>query len=241
LATPDGKVRGKHDVALLTSEGVVIRDHKTGRVYDPDEETDSWALKSEYVLQLKLYAALYARARGVWPIRLEVVTLQDEVIGVPFTPGECEALFDQAVGTLDEVARQVQEVNDGKMQLTALANPTEQTCRLCPYRPICPAHRAESESRAETPPGRTADLWGTSVEIRKGRRGLVVLDLETVLGQRHIGDLDGSPRRNPALALLAPGDEVAVFNDVRHTTPDSFLAGDFTVVYKLLPEGRLSR
>ena len=71
LTSNDGKVSGRIDVTIWTPEGVVIRDYKTGHVFEEMEGGDE-QIKAAYQFQLKLYAALHAEARDVWPVRLEL-------------------------------------------------------------------------------------------------------------------------------------------------------------------------
>ena len=107
--------------------------------------------KSVYELQLKLHSALQARTPGAWPVRLEVSSLQGEVVAVPFTATEREALLGEAVSHLEEAARRVEVVRQGRMPLAGLATPGEQACRLCLDRPVCGAGRDWSETRTRDP------------------------------------------------------------------------------------------
>ena len=202
LVTADGKLGGQLDAVIPTPEGVVIRDYKTGQVYEDDD--GERAIKAAYQLQLRLYAILYERTQGAWPARLEVVASQGEVVEVSFTPEECEALLKDTVRRLDELAEKVRRVRDGVLALPTLANPGE-ACRWCPYRPVCTAYRDWSAvAPAPEQPSRV-DVRGTFQGVRPVRFGLVVLELEANGSSRPVADLDPMPNRNPALGQLQAG------------------------------------
>lgn len=229
LTSADGTVSGRIDVAVRTPDGVVIRDYKTGGVLD-EAEDGGQEIKAAYQLQLKLYAALYADARGVWPVRLELMTLSGDVTLVPFTSAECAALYDDAKGRAADLWRRVGEVRVGRGAVADLAAPGE-ACRRCRYRPICPAYRPWSESQPPADPW-TRDVWGAVRGVGTTRRSLAVLDLDTPAGPVQLIDVDPRPERNPALAGLTPDAIVAVF-DARPVTERTLRASDRTVVYRL--------
>ncbi len=234
LATPDGLVRGSLDLVATTAHGVVIRDHKTGQAIDIDPQTRLRAPKRSYALQLRLYAALYHERARAWPNRLEIVTLQGETVDVPFTPGECTGLLEEASRQVTGLATQVRGVAEGRAALASLASPGGH-CSSCAYRPICPAYRGWYESTADESAVRRRDVWGQTTEVRPTRVPLVNLHLARAGQSICVVDLDGRPARNPALQGLRPGEPVGVFN--LEVAPiggaDAFRAGDFTVVYRL--------
>lgn len=230
LQTPDGRLVGQIDATISTSEGDVIRDYKTGRVYEVDEEGGE-SIKPAYLMQLRLYAVLYEGVKGNWPSRLELVGPRGEVIDVPFTPSECAALCDEAFERLDQLAESVRSVNEGQFPLETLGSPGE-ACRGCPYRPVCPAYRIQP---SEPPPDRDSfrtDVWGIVQSVRPSFRGLVVLELERENVFHRVLDLDPAPKRNPALSMLQPGDWGGAF-DVYRTAQGNLVATDSTIIYKL--------
>ena len=228
LTSADGAVSGRIDVALRTPEGVVIRDYKTGGVLDETEDGGQ-DVKAAYQLQLKLYAALHADARGVWPIALELVTLSGVTTPVPFSQAECVTLLDEARRQAADLWRRVGEVRAGREGITSLATPGE-ACGRCRYRPVCPAYRPWCESQ---PPADswTRDVWGTVRGVGTTRRSLAVIELDTPRGPVRLIDLEPTPHRNPALAYLSSGALAAVF-DARPVTERTLKAGDRTVLYR---------
>jgi hypothetical protein len=227
-------VSGRIDVALWTPDGVVIRDYKTGGVFD-DTEDRGRDIKAAYQHQLKLYAALHADARGVWPVGLELMTLSGDVTPVPFTQAECVTLFDEARGRAADLWRQVGEARAGRTSVAALAAPGED-CRWCRYRPVCPAYRPWAESRQPTIQ-QSRDVWGNVRRVSTTRRSLAVVELDTPGGPLQVVDLDPTPDRNPALPGLTPGAAAAVF-DALQMTDRTLKAVDRTVAYRVEESGR---
>jgi CRISPR/Cas system-associated exonuclease Cas4 (RecB family) len=231
LVTADDRLGGQLDAVIPTLEGVVIRDYKTGQIYEDND--GERVVKAAYQLQLRLYAVLYERTQGAWPARLEVVASQGEVVEVSFTPEECEALFEDTIRRLDKFAEKVRRVRDGVLALPALANPGE-ACRWCPYRPVCTANRDWTAAAPAPEQPSRVDVRGTFQGVRPVRFGLVVLELEANGSSRPVADLDPMPNRNPALGQLQRGDAIGVFDAWQNTT-GSLVASDQTVVYKLGP------
>jgi hypothetical protein len=224
-----GEVKGELDSIYSTGDGVVLGDHKTGSVY---EQADGGPLKSAYQVQLKLYAGLFAGRQGYWPARLELSDAHGNAFEVPFTQGECQALLDEARRMRELVNREVEKVIRGELPLAGLASPMPENCRYCPYRPICPPCRGQLRTWRELGAEGPIDLQGTAVGVRKGRWGLQILALEEAGSRCSIRDLDGRPERNPALALIRPGDSASAFNLRRGPSPGVFQATDYTVIYR---------
>ena len=229
LTSSDGSVSGRLDAAVNTSSGVVIREYKTGSVYEEVEQGEP-AVKVAHQHQLKLYAALHADARGTWPVRLEIMTVAGEIVEIPFSPGECDALIEDAKTSADALWRRVADVRNGRRAIDAIASPGD-PCRWCRYRPVCPAYRPWSETQSGEARGRV-DMWGEVRGLETNRLGLTVLDLETSEGKFQVLDLNSSSDRNPALAQMAKGDRVAVF-DAAPISGRSLRAVDQTVLYLL--------
>jgi RecB family exonuclease len=227
LTSSDGRVSGRLDVALWTPAGVVIRDYKTGSVYEEVEEGKP-AVKVAYQYQLKLYAALHADARGAWPVRIELMTVTGDIVDIPFRPDECEALFEEAKTAATVLWSRVADVRTGRRQIDTLASPGD-GCKWCRYRPVCPAYRPWSEVQSGDA-SRRVDVWGEVRTLGTSRRGLAVLELDTDKGKTQVLDLDPSSNRNPALAQMVEGDRVAVF-DASPMSDRSLRAADQTVVY----------
>jgi hypothetical protein len=227
LTSSDGRVSGRLDVLLWTPAGIVIRDYKTGSLYE-ELEKGKPTFKVAYERQLKLYAALHADTHGAWPLRLELMTVNGDIVEIPFNPNECETLLNEAKKFAAVLWGRVTDVRNGHRQIGAIATPDD-ACRWCRYRPVCQAYKQWSEVQSEEASWR-ADVWGEVRKLGTTRRGLAVLELDTDKGKTQVLDLDPSSERNPALAHLVEGDRAAVF-DATPMGNRSLRAADQTVVY----------
>ena len=227
LSAENGLLTGQLDAVLVTERGVVIRDYKTGKIYEDDDAT---VVKTAYQGQLRLYALLYQRTQDRWPDRLQLVDARSNVVDIPFTPEECESLFATLRDSLHTLSEQIRQVQMGSLALSAVAQPGD-ACKWCQHRPACPAHR----ELIERPPSeRTGDvdIYGVLRKVTTGRQGLVSLDIEQRDAHTTVSHLDPSESRNPALSVLSPGDSVAVF-DARQNESQPLRAGANTIVYKV--------
>jgi hypothetical protein len=229
LGSPDGKIKGELDSIILTTDGIVLGDHKTGPVHE--DGPDGRRLKHSFQVQLKLYAALFVSRYDVWPIRLELADTFGNTFEVRFTHSECMALVDQAKAALELVNSQVQQIQDTKQSLTVLASPAPENCRFCVYRPICPAYREVTGACMGQAPDYPTDVFGKLINVRTGRWGLQTLEIETTGGRVLIRDLTSDTSRNPALLHLRPSNQIGVFNLRSTAILGLFAAADLTVVY----------
>lgn len=142
LCTPDGKIAGKVDFLAETTEGTIIRDYKTGSIFENSESGEQGAepeLKADYIAQLELYAGIYQESTGRWPATLEIVPLSGAAESVPVLSDKCLSLLQQARAKLDEINALLSVGN-----AAALAKPTGDTCKYCGFRPACLPYRQAS-------------------------------------------------------------------------------------------------
>ncbi len=236
VSTPDGKAAGRIDAVLPGPEGPILRDYKSGAIYQ-EYTGGAVTLKESYSTQLKLYAAVFASMTGEWPARLEIVPLAGEPEVIPFNRDECVELLAEAIRLLDAVNAVVVAGEPLSSKSERLASPSAVNCRYCPYRPWCvPYQRAAGES----PEGWPSDTWGEVQEVRSLGNGRKMLTLAR--GGQAVGvrGLDPRHERHPALALVRSGDPVAAFDLRRSGGPSSFEEGPMTVIYRLGEEARPS-
>ncbi|MEU7629648.1 RecB family exonuclease [Nocardia sp. NPDC049220] len=101
-----------------------VVDYKTGRAPGPTQETRA-------LFQLKFYALVLLRTRGVVPAQLRLVYLADEQI-LTYAPDEEELLrFERTLGAL--WAAILDAGRTGEFQPT-----TSWLCSYCDYKPLCP-------------------------------------------------------------------------------------------------------
>ncbi len=234
VSTHDRRVRGRIDAVALDRDGPVVRDYKSGAIYEA-ALGHGHTLKEAYEIQLRMYAALYAETSGTWPGRLEVVPILGRSETVAFDPDECIRLLDGARAALDAVNEAIRLDGPAEAVQGRLARPRPEICGYCPFRPGCLPYQAARKAGGGTWPH---DLWGRlrSLAPLAGDHLIMELDCDDQLVR--IRGL-GSKERHPALGILEPGDAVAVFNARPTGSPSTFSESSFTVIYKV-PEGSAS-
>jgi hypothetical protein len=224
VQTADGAVGGFIDLVEPSEAGPVISDYKTGSIRQGDA-----SLKSEYVAQLKLYAAIYAEQHADWPSRLELVTLSGERTMVPFTRAECEELLARARALREEVNAVVVAEGDAGDRQRRLASPSPDTCRFCSYRPSCDPYH-EAAGSGEDPAAWPSDVWGRVTQNQSLGNGRQLLRLSARGVESRIRGLTPGGMRHPALQWAVPGAYVEAFG-VRANSPVSFEETVYTVLY----------
>ena len=229
VSTPDSLAAGRVDAVLHGEHGPVIRDYKSGAIYESGMGVPT--VKHKYAVQLQLYAAIYATMAGVWPARLELKALSGESANVTFTPADCSQMLGRALELRDAVNRAIASAADPEARTEVLARPSEEACRHCSYRPNCTPYRAARAVAGEG--GWPLDVWGELTEARALGNGKVMLTLEAASGTVRVRGLTPGPHRHPALARLRAGDRLGVFNMRPAGSPTSYTEGLFTVIYKI--------
>jgi hypothetical protein len=234
VSTSDGLVRGQIDAVLCSETGPLIRDYKSGAIFDTRSK-GALVVKAAYEVQLQLYAGLYAEATGTWPARLEVVPVLGGPVPVPFERSACTALLNEARAELERTNNTIKRHDSSPLQLQQiLASPDASACGSCLYRPACTPYR-EATSAGQGWPN---DLWGRVGEIRKlGNERLMITLGRPAVSPARVRGLSADPSRHPALKEVHAGEEIGLFNLKATTSPDAFAESAFTVVYRF-PESR---
>lgn len=224
--TPDKRVGGYIDHAYHDGDGIVIRDYKSGYVF---ESTDSGgSVKEAFTVQLRLYAALYSFTFAQWPNKLELMPTQGPSVAVPFNPTECINLVNEASSLLDAINATVLRTNEKQLSPTTLASPSPGTCFHCAYRPGCSAYvQIEKQSDAGWP----MDEWGITKDIRALMNGQLAVILETSHGTEVIRGISPGGR-HPALANVLPGQPLAIFNLQKSFPGSGLQEGLYTTIYR---------
>jgi CRISPR/Cas system-associated exonuclease Cas4 (RecB family) len=133
ITAAQGKLRGKID--LIRGDDLI--DYKTGSIFEEDDISSAPAVKLVYIRQLRIYAWLaHAHSSaGQWVKRGLLYPLAGAPVEVSIVPAECEAEAAAAVALLDAYNTAVA----AGTSLTAMANPSPDACRWCPFKPFCPA------------------------------------------------------------------------------------------------------
>jgi hypothetical protein len=234
IATPDGLAGGYIDQVEDCVMGPVLRDYKSGHILEDASAGTSGAVKESYEVQLKLYAAIYAAATGIWPAKLELVPLQGAVREVEYKRSECEHLLREAREAITK-ANSIIANNSPATAEALLAAPSPSSCRYCLFRPACSAYRAARE-RGAVADGWPEDLWGTIREKRILGNGKILLTIQPATAGSPpitIRGLSSSPERHPALPGLAPGDSTAAFGLKGGVTGGTLQESSWTVIYRM--------
>ena len=202
MVTPDGKIGGQIDCLVETPEGVIIRDFKTGAIFEKKDEQSGEALelKEDYKLQLQLYAGIYFENKGQWPKALEVIPMSGKTETIAVVPEECETLLRDAKAKLDKI-NELLAAADAK----TLAMPTPSSCKYCGFRPTCDSYKSASGMNGGRLDAPDKDKWpiDASGKIKEqsqiGSKTLITLDngLRIVVNSEIHADLRGAPKGTP--------------------------------------------
>lgn len=231
VQSEDRLIGGSIDHASQTPEGIVLQDYKSGYVMQLDEVTGQLKVKEEYQIQLKLYAVLYASTKKHWPIRLEVIPLQGENIAIPFNSSECIDLLETALSKLKQINSEISQVLSSSKPIELLASPSGDTCRMCQFRPVCPAYYPAASSGDSSYP---RDIWGQVIgkqELGNGRINLTLKVEHRSYTQSIIRGLSPCSNRHPALELINEGDQVGVYNLQGNLSTGLFIESPLTTIY----------
>jgi hypothetical protein len=229
VQSEDGSVGGFIDSVYEHDWTVVVRDYKTGLIMGGTSESEPNPSK-EYLVQIKLYAALYHEKFNDWPAFAELVPLQGEPIRIVVEPEECWAILQKAKETLHAVNALIVRASSRDSELSeSLATPTSSNCRKCLSRPACQSYqKACVKEDSEWP----ADVWGAFVSqqsLGNGRSLIKVSDGNQVITVRQI---TSSRERHPALESLEAGDRVGIYNVRFNSTHTDATETNATTIYR---------
>lgn len=232
VQSEDGTVGGYIDAAYPTPSGPVVRDFKTGPILE-ENGTSEGAIHPDYVVQMKLYAALYRETFGEWPSSVELMPVRGEPLTIAIDPAECTELLQHAKDKRLAVNKRINAaLKKGAEAIPSLANPSVSNCRFCLWRPACSAY---NEQRQRSPdPDWPADLVGSLTGLQTlGNGRLLVIVTESSGEQKRIRQLDPSPTRHPALAIMQVGDRVGIYNTRRNPNQGDFSETILTTIYRM--------
>lgn len=165
----DKLIGGKVDLVIENGNEIEIIDFKTGAITQDclDYEGEIYSdIKNEYKEQLKLYAYLYFENTNKFPTDLSLVDLAKQKFSVEFTEEECKSLFDEAKSLL-------KSTNDSIKTKSFSANPKQENCKYCLYRPACSFFHKKLETNFSF-----NDVLGEIKDVKKFQNGNVSLFLQ---------------------------------------------------------------
>ena len=212
VESEDGVVGGYIDHIKTTKKGVVLSDYKSGSVLDSGTVGEPREIKQAYRDQLELYAALYRDRSGTWPAVLEIIPLQGAPVEIPFDKRHAERLLETACRSLHAANKMIEEVENGNKDVTSLASPKAEHCRLCLFRPEC---RAYWTARKHDPQQKWPfDLRGflrEKIVLRNGKLCLAIAKEPSSPLTVSIRSLESSEDRHPLLHRIQAGSPVEVY------------------------------
>lgn len=170
LESLDKLIVGVADLIIEAEGTVEIIDFKTGAITQDclNDGGDAFLeVKTEYKEQLKLYAYLYFESIGKFPTRLSLVNLANQKFIVEFSEEDCKTLFNEAKALL-------KATNESVNTKSFSANPNEDNCNFCLYRPACSFFL----KKLETDFLFNNDVWGEVSRVKKFQNGNVSVFLK---------------------------------------------------------------
>ena len=165
----DKLIGGKVDLVIENGNKIEMIDFKTRAITQDflDDEGEIYSdVKNEYKEQLKLYAYLYFEKTNKFPTDLSLVDLAKQKFPVEFSEEECKTLFEEAKNLL-------KSTNDCINTKLFSANPKEENCNYCLYRPACSFFHKKLETDFSF-----NDVLGEIKDVKKFQNGNMSLFLQ---------------------------------------------------------------
>jgi hypothetical protein len=229
VSTPKGEIGGFIDHAYEIDGRVVLEDYKTGLVLEQNSDGED-TLKTDYLTQLHIYAALYFFTFGKWPRQLQVVTTQGPPVTVSVDKERSLELALAAKSKLSAINETILRPGTGDKDIRRdLAAPSASACKRCLFRPNCDPY---AEARAKNQGSWPNDIRGPLKDRRTFANGYTSLTIE------HDGSLCAvrsvSPGvRHPGLETAKPGDTIGCFNLRKGTGESQYQETPYTTIYHL--------
>lgn len=216
----DKLIGGKVDLVIENEIEIEILDFKTGAITQDclDDEGEIYSdIKNEYKEQLKLYAYLYFENTSKFPTALSLVDLAKQKFPVVFSEQECKSLFCEAKTLL-------KSANDSINTKSFLANPKQENCKYCLYRPACSFFHKELEKDFSF-----NDVFGEVINVKKFQNGNVSVFLQN--GNKNLTIKNFSAEDFEKLNNLK-NKQIRIYNLRKEATEFVYSAADTTIIYE---------
>lgn len=216
----DNLIGGKVDLIVENGSDVEIIDFKTGVITQDclDDEGELVSdIKNEYKEQLKLYAYLYFENTNKFPTNLSLVDLSKQKFSVEFSEEECKALFDEAKNLL-------KSTNDSVNTKSFSANPKEENCKYCLYRPACSFFQKKLETDFSF-----NDVFGVIKDVKKFQNENVSVFLQN--GNINLTIKNFSSEEFDRLKN-SKNKQMRIFNIRKESTEFVYSATETTMIYE---------
>lgn len=216
----DKLIGGKVDLVIENEKEIEILDFKTGSITQDcsDDEGETYSgVKNEYKEQLKLYAHLYYENTNKYPTALSLVDLAKQKFPVQFTEQECKSLFDEAKSLL-------KSTNDSINTKSFAANPKQENCKYCLYRPACSYFHKKLETDFSF-----NDVYGVVTNVKKFQNGNVSVFLQN--GNKNLIIKKFSAEEFDKLNNHK-NKQIRIYNVKKEATEFVYSVADTTIIYE---------
>ena len=223
LENSEKSIIGIADLIIENDFGTTILDFKTGKIFsDAIDESGATeqVIRTEYEVQLKLYAHLYFLMTGKYPKYLFIVTLSNDFIRVEFQNSDCEKIYSEALDFLASTNSCITKDN-----LDSIANPSTDNCKYCSYRPACKFYSKWLTVNFDT----VNDLFGLIKNVNQFGNNTMGLQLQIQDKQVLINGLP-IEKKSDFESLI--GKNVIFYNLKKSRQSLNATANSFTVVYE---------
>lgn len=216
----DKLIGGYIDLVIEKGNSAEIVDFKTGAITQDclDDEGETFSdVKNEYKEQLRLYAYLYFENTGKFPTRLSLVDLAKRKFSVGISEEECKSIFDEAKNLL-------RTTNDCISTKSFSANPKEENCKYCLYRPACSFFQKKLETDFSF-----NDVLGEIKDVKKFQNGNVSVILQNGTKQLTIKNFTSetfSELNN------SKNKKISIYNLRKEATDFVYSVADTTMIYE---------
>ena len=216
----DKLIGGKVDLVIENGNNVEIVDFKTGTIMQDclDDEGDIFSdVKDEYKVQIKLYAYLYFENTKKFPTSLSLIDLAKQKFSVVSSEEECKLVFDEAKKLL-------KTTNDCVNTKSFSANPKEENCKYCLYRPACSFYQVQLKTDFSF-----NDVSGEIKDVRRFQNGNVSMFLQN--GEKQLTIKNFSSEKYDQLNNSL-NKKISIYNLRKEANDFVYSASDTTIIYE---------
>jgi len=128
-------IAGKADLLIYNNEKIIIEiaDFKTGKIFE--KVKNKLKIKEAYKTQLALYAKIIIDKQEYKP-ETTLIDISGKKHPVEITSEEIDKIYNEAINLKHSINTALQE-----NKINELANPDNENCLMCNYRPVCKAYQ----------------------------------------------------------------------------------------------------
>lgn len=151
---------------------------------------------------------------------------------IPFDKTQAEGLLEIARRSFDAANKMIEEVANGNKDVTSLASPKAEHCRLCLFRPECRAYwTARKYDPQQNWPFDLRGFLREMIVLRNGKLCLVIVKEPSSPLTVSIRNVEASEDRHPFLRSIQTGGPVEVYGLKYLPRSGDYLETRNTVIY----------